>query len=174
MPCWAGKANHNCPAEFLQPIYRTVLPVLCMIKLPLLTDHRELDSGPMTSDPFHDTHTSFAPVSDKWNLDLTVSVGKLFSRSFSSPPSKILLRRSYSCYCQSHQPLCTCWLCTAMFKAVITPLLKMPGLDSKALKNYSPVSNLPYLSKLLERVVLHQLVEHVMNNDLEQKQSAQH
>ena len=46
-----------------------------------------------------------------------------------------------------------------------------PSLDKNALKKYRPVSNLPFLSKLLKRVVLHQ--EHIANNDfLERKQSA--
>ena len=47
-----------------------------------------------------------------------------------------------------------------------------PSLDNNALKVYRPLSNLPNLSKPLERVVLHQLVEHITNNDfLEVKQS---
>jgi len=38
------------------------------------------------------------------------------------------------------------------FPAVICPLLKKNGLDSSHLKNYRSVSNLSFLSKLLERV----------------------
>ena len=38
-------------------------------------------------------------------------------------------------------------------QAVIRPLLKKTGLDANDLKNYRPVSNLSFLSKLLERVV---------------------
>lgn len=42
-------------------------------------------------------------------------------------------------------------------------------------KCYQPVSNLPECSKLLERVILRQLVEHVMNNNLlEERQSSYH
>ena len=44
--------------------------------------------------------------------------------------------------------------------AVTKPLLKKPGLDPNFPKHYRPVSNLPYVSKLLERVVAAQLVEH--------------
>ena len=41
------------------------------------------------------------------------------------------------------------------------------------LKNYRPVSNLSFLSKLLERVALLQLTDHVSRNDLpERNQSA--
>jgi len=36
-------------------------------------------------------------------------------------------------------------------KAIVRPLLKRDGLDFSDLKNYRPVSNLPFLSKLLER-----------------------
>jgi len=38
-------------------------------------------------------------------------------------------------------------------EAVVRPLLKKSGLDASELKDYRPVSNLPFLSKLLERVV---------------------
>ena len=58
-------------------------------------------------------------------------------------------------------------------QAYVTPLLKKQGLDQNKLANYRPVSNLSFLSKLLERVVLHQLQKHLNDNDLiEKRQSA--
>ena len=39
-------------------------------------------------------------------------------------------------------------------RAVITPLLKKPGLDKEVLSNYRPVSSLSFLSKLIERLVV--------------------
>ena len=58
-------------------------------------------------------------------------------------------------------------------QAVVTPLLKKPGLDPNDLKNFRPVSNLPFISKILEKVVLTQLQKHLSENDLlEIKQSA--
>ena len=48
----------------------------------------------------------------------------------------------------------------------VRPLLKKPSLDQNMLKNYRAVSNLLFLSKLLERVVLLQLTDHVSRNDL--------
>jgi hypothetical protein len=50
--------------------------------------------------------------------------------------------------------------------ALLTPLLKKQDLDPDILKNYRPVSNLPFLSKLLERVVLIQLSSHLQKNGL--------
>ena len=58
-------------------------------------------------------------------------------------------------------------------KAVISPLLKKPNLDVNELKNYRPVSNLPFLSKIIEKAVALQLNEHLNKNKLfEQHQSA--
>lgn len=48
----------------------------------------------------------------------------------------------------------------------VTPLLKKPGLDIKDLNNFRPVSNLPLLSKILERCVLQQLTQHMDNINL--------
>ena len=44
--------------------------------------------------------------------------------------------------------------------------LKKSNLDPENLKNYRPVSNLPFLSKLLERIVLSQLLHHLKTNHL--------
>uniref|UniRef100_A0A8C4TH24 Reverse transcriptase domain-containing protein n=2 Tax=Erpetoichthys calabaricus TaxID=27687 RepID=A0A8C4TH24_ERPCA len=45
--------------------------------------------------------------------------------------------------------------------AVIKPLLKKNNLDPSALENYRPISNLPFLSKILEKAVIMQLNEHL-------------
>ena len=48
------------------------------------------------------------------------------------------------------------------FKAsYITPMLKKSGLDSADVKSYRPISNLPVLSKLLERLVARQLLNYL-------------
>ena len=51
-------------------------------------------------------------------------------------------------------------------QADIIPLLKNNSLDPNVLKNFRPVSNLTFLGKLIERVVLKRLNEHLSNNDL--------
>ena len=58
-------------------------------------------------------------------------------------------------------------------QAIVVPILKKHGLDCNILKNFRPVSNLPFVSKVLEKVVLSQLQEHLYDNNLlEVKQSA--
>ena len=50
--------------------------------------------------------------------------------------------------------------------AIVRPLLKKSNLDRNNLKNYRPVSNLSFLSKILEKLVLAQIFEHLNSNAL--------
>ena len=61
----------------------------------------------------------------------------------------------------------------SMKQALVTPLLKKDDLDPEVLKNYRPVSNLSFLSKVLERVVAAKLTNYMTINQLhEPMQSA--
>ena len=55
---------------------------------------------------------------------------------------------------------------SSLKKAYVTPLLKKAGLDADILKNFRPVSNLSWISKLIERVVVIFLQEHFAKNHL--------
>ena len=48
--------------------------------------------------------------------------------------------------------------------ALIRPLLKKTGLDSDILNNYRRVSNLPFISKIIEKVISGRLNKHLINN----------
>ena len=48
--------------------------------------------------------------------------------------------------------------------AIITPLLKNSNLDNKLLKNYRPISKLPFLSKIFERVISKQIIKYLSEN----------
>ena len=50
--------------------------------------------------------------------------------------------------------------------AVITPVLKKPGLDPDDCKNYRPISNLTFVSKVVERLVARQLTDYLQENQL--------
>ena len=57
--------------------------------------------------------------------------------------------------------------------AVVTPVLEKPNLDPHKLSNYRPISNLSFLSKLLERCVYRRLLTHLtLNSFLPRHQSA--
>lgn len=51
--------------------------------------------------------------------------------------------------------------------ALITPLIKDNLLDSSDYKNYRPISNLTFIGKLIERVVLRRLNKHMEENNLD-------
>ena len=48
----------------------------------------------------------------------------------------------------------------------VRPIMKKSSLDPEVLKNYRPVSNLHYISKLTEKVVAGQIEIHLENNNL--------
>ena len=65
------------------------------------------------------------------------------------------------------------FLCPPALSHLVTPILKKQGLDASDLRSFRPVSNLPFVSKILERVVLLQLQSHLCANGLfEIRQSA--
>ena len=58
-------------------------------------------------------------------------------------------------------------------KALLKPLIKKSMLDPNIMKHYRPVSNMDFISKLLEKVVADQLETHLSSNNLyEHLQSA--
>jgi Reverse transcriptase (RNA-dependent DNA polymerase) len=50
--------------------------------------------------------------------------------------------------------------------AIVHPLLKKPSLNTEDLANYRPISNLNFISKLLERIVAKRIDEHLSFNSL--------
>ena len=48
--------------------------------------------------------------------------------------------------------------------SVIIPLLKKSGIDPDLLKNYRPVTNELYISKLTEKVIAKRLFQHMSHN----------
>ncbi len=61
---------------------------------------------------------------------------------------------------------------TAFKQARVTPLLKKTTLNTSLLENYRPVSLLPFIAKILERVVFNQVSLFLsQNNKLDAKQS---
>jgi len=59
---------------------------------------------------------------------------------------------------ESVMPLC-------LKRATITPLIKRPRLDKEEMKNYRPISKLPFISKFIAKVVARRVEEHLEQND---------
>ena len=52
--------------------------------------------------------------------------------------------------------------------ALLNPLLKKPTLDVEVFSNFRPISNLTFMSKLTEKVVASQLINHISSNGLDE------
>ena len=69
-------------------------------------------------------------------------------------------------YCYIQQ-LLGIWCFPSVYKsALVKPLLKKMSLDPTDLQNYRPVPSLSFLPKVLERLVLSQLNEHLNHDNL--------
>jgi hypothetical protein len=55
---------------------------------------------------------------------------------------------------------------SACKSSIIRPLLKKKGTDHESLGNYRPVSILPFMAKIIERVVMCRLTDHLEENSL--------
>jgi len=58
---------------------------------------------------------------------------------------------------------------SSLKSAIVRPLLKKSTLDCDMYKNYRPVSNLPFLSKVIEKVLAARLFSHMQENNLIEK-----
>ena len=50
--------------------------------------------------------------------------------------------------------------------SIIFPLIKKQGLDPEIMKNYRPVANLSFISKIIEKAIASQIHDHLINNDI--------
>ena len=120
--------------------------------------------------------TSFTPVSEN---DVEILISHALNKTCALDPAPTELVKKHAATlipviaCVINSSLNSGVVPSDLKQAYVTPLLKKQGLDQNKLANYRPVSNLSFLSKLLERVVLRQLQKHLIENDLiEKRQSA--
>ena len=50
--------------------------------------------------------------------------------------------------------------------SIVIPLIKKPGLDREMLKIIDPVSNLSFLSKVIEKVISIRILGHILDNNI--------
>jgi len=76
--------------------------------------------------------------------------------------------RQSTCCCRSSRAWSTrrCHRAVSQKHAIVIPLLKRPGLDATDMANLRPVSNLTFMSKVIERAMARQLNGHLSAEDL--------
>ena len=62
--------------------------------------------------------------------------------------------------------LTTAVLPSSCKSSIVIPLIKKTGLDCEVLKNYRPVSNLSFLSKIIEKIISVRILQHITDNDI--------
>jgi len=69
--------------------------------------------------------------------------------------------------CSAHyESLCTQSDQSVFNMTMYQKTLGFLSIDPNVLTNYKPISNLPFISRILEKVVLNQLYTHLQNNRL--------
>ena len=115
------------------------------------------------------TLSTFEPVTE---LMVNYVTMKSASKTCSLDPIRTPLQLEIlDCLLPSLTALTNSCLSSGLFpqvfkSAVIFPLLKKPCLDPNELKNFRPISNLPVISKIIEKLVLVQVSHHLSANNL--------
>ena len=63
--------------------------------------------------------------------------------------------------CFVNESITNCTVPDCMKMAIVTPILKKPNLDPSDISNFRPISNLSFLSKLLERAISRQMTAYL-------------
>uniref|UniRef100_A0A3B1JQH4 Reverse transcriptase domain-containing protein n=1 Tax=Astyanax mexicanus TaxID=7994 RepID=A0A3B1JQH4_ASTMX len=117
----------------------------------------------------------FSTINEEVLID-TVSHLKSSTCSLDTLPTKFLKNVFYSISEDILQIVSTSLMSgvfpNALKTAVVKPLLKKKNLDTNLLNNYRPISNLPFIGKIIEKIVFKQVMHFLsINNCLDQFQS---
>ena len=176
------KITNNILARTKQAHLPTTYPLSSLPELfsnyfsdKIMKIRNELDSQavsalPAQADSFSGiTLSAFEPVTEAMvKLVITKSAPKTCSLD---PIPTPLLLEILDCLLPSLTALINSSLSSGLFpqafkSAVTFPLLKKPSLDPNELKNFRPISNLPFISKIIEKLVLVQISRHLSANNL--------
>lgn len=144
--------------------------------------HQQLAPQFSTLNPSSDFQISFCHPFSDFTLPSSAEITNLVHKSKSStcqldPLPTILVKTCIHSLTPLltaiiHSSLTTGIVPSPLKSAVITPILKKPGADPNNFNNLRPISNLPFVSKILEKTVASQIHHHLSQNSLyEQFQS---
>jgi len=127
-------------------------------------------SSPSINVSYSGTVFSHFCTLDSYSLQKEVSQMKPVT-SLLDPIPTSLFQSCFASLCPVVLSIINDSLCTGVvppsFKiAAVTPVPKKTNVDYENLSNFRPISNLPFLVKILERVVASQLISHLTENNL--------
>ena len=127
-----------------------------------------------SSTPLQDVSITATHVINNWTSERQNRLGTCLilpsARRANLIPNRYGLSGSTESYCRHsslfvNESITTGCLLAEDKHAIVTPLLKKSNQDASLLKSYRPVSNLTFLSKLLEKVIKSQLQVYMDDND---------
>ena len=134
-------------------------------------DSQAVSALPVQTDSFSGiTLSTFEPITEAM-VKLVITKYAPKTCSLDPIPTPLLLE-ILDCLLPSHTALINSSLSSgglfpqAFKSAVIFPLLIKPSLDPNEQKNFRPISNLPFISKIIEKLVLVQISRHLSANNL--------
>jgi hypothetical protein len=161
--------DHDCSTDIAKQFADYFMSKIVTIRSNMQSCISE--SAPSTSQARHriSSWTEFVPVSEE-DLSEIITKSPCPSSSLDPMPSWIIKQQLNTLLppitSLVNMSLAEGYVPASLKSAIILPLLKKSSLDHNILKNYRPVSNLPFISKVLERVVARQMNEHMSNHDL--------
>jgi len=138
---------------------------ISLIYNQLQTNQTTLDDAALTLCPtLNRSFSVFLPVDEQDVFDL-VSKSRA-TTCFLDPMPTPLVKDCLSVLCPllvqiTNSSLALGSVPLSLKTAAITPILKKPGVAAEDFKDYRPISNLPFIAKLLERTVAKQLQEYL-------------
>ena len=139
------------------------------IQLEIRRVQSDYDLSLQTEDKAASSFSSFRPVTDSDVLKL-LSCSKIKSCPLDPIPASVLKECS-STLLPAYTRLINLSLMSGTMPetlkiAMLSPLLKSVNADHDSFSSFRPISNLKFLSKLIEKAVFSQLNEYLLENDL--------
>lgn len=157
-------------SRFFQEKVDTIYQQLHQTGIPSIPAHQLLDNNSTASvHPPQCSLSSFAALEHNQVMDLVSKAKSTFCKL--DPMPTTLVKACLPTLCPAMASIINISLAlgvvpTSFKTAVVIPTLKKPGLDPDDPSNHRPISNLPFLSKILERAVAVQLQQHMSHHEL--------
>ena len=137
----------------------------------------ELDAAQMSTPDFnvHNSHATLSDFTPTTNDEVQQLLSRMNKTTCKLDPFCTAIIMQHSLYfIHVYVHIINLCLSSGIFptrfkSAVVKPLIKKPTLDCEVLKNFRPISNLPFLSKLIEKVIAERLVSHMQDNGIVEK-----
>ena len=164
-------SDKHCADKFMKFFSNKVKNIHCALTIQrndLLTKYPNiLDS--MTKDP---TSCFLERFAESNNEEISKIIGTLSSKQCELDPAPTWLVKSINEIITPvvkrivNTSLSTGIIPSQLKTAVIRPTIKGPSLDTDNYSHFRPVSNLPVLGKIIEKVVYSRLTDHINENNL--------